>query len=137
MNVVSLIENSPTEELFLLRILTKYAVHNGLPINIPRDIYDLGQDVGTTSLYHFIRLLIRYTQKHNIYHHTNNIVKSLAALPINSSIIDNIFEDLIDISVNSAPIRRELVFSILVREIDPTISIDPNIQTYLEHIAYH
>lgn len=135
MDPTNLIEKSPTEELFLLRLLTSYTIHHGLPLNIPTDIRMLGQDPGPGSLYNFIRTLIHYSQKQDEPRHTNNIVKRLAALPINSNTVDTIFNDLIDISVSSVPVRRELVFSILAREIDPDITVDPDIQNYLQYVS--
>lgn len=135
--VYSILEKSFTQELFLLRILTRESVLNGLAAEFPKEILRVGGNVCCDSLYDFIRLLLTYSHKSELDVSRNNIIQQLANLPINNSIINSVFNNLIDANIYHPQVRRELLFTVLVREVDPEIPIPEALQRYVTHIGQY
>lgn len=132
-------EKSPTEELFFLRLLTQEIMRNGFPTNISPEILSICETTTSTTLYYFIRSLLIYSHKLNVEVEVEheNIIERLTNLPISISIIDTAFNNLIDIKICHHQVRRELLFTILVREINPEIPIHSSLKRYIEKVIQY
>ena len=133
--VYSILEVSPSQELFFLRLLTRQAMIHGLPISILSEILNVGETSTSDTLYYFIRLLLVYSHKPSTEVSRNDIIERLANLPINNNIINHAFINLTDIDISHPQVQRELLFTILAREVNREISIPHSLKRYISHIT--
>lgn len=118
------IERSHISELFLLRVLLDSLNKNGLPI----EFSEINSFPQKSDLYTFVRKILTFPSKRP---RTTIQLKDLLNLAIPTEIIDKCLNEVFAGSISDPSVRKELLFTLLIREFDPTYPYSSNLQRYL------
>lgn len=128
---------SNTDKEFFLRLLTYYAIKNGLPKELPYESIVLLNPQGSnmtcygSAVFNFIKSLMTLSKPQDL--RKDNIIKRLALLPIPNEALEGVM-NVPEISNNE--VRREILFTLLAREFDSSYQLNNDLQKYFDMMSF-